>query len=88
MSEFKYELPKGMILPEVVPVQVSVPFNLGCSNYVQVIYHALEILPIKVHIEKCIVLEKHGELPMLKLTLCILGEREEEVERRGTEISG
>ncbi len=83
MSEFKYELPKGMILSEVEPVQVSAPFNLGCSNYVQAIYHALEILPVEIRIEKCLVLEKHGMPPEVRLTLRVLGKKEAE----GVEIS-
>ncbi len=77
MNDLKYELPKGMSILEVEPIQVSVPFNLGCSNYVQAIYHALEILPVEIRIEKCLVLERSGLPPEVRLTLYILGEKEE-----------
>ncbi|MBT9132003.1 MAG: hypothetical protein DDT33_00511 [Firmicutes bacterium] len=71
------EFPKGMAIPEAVVPKIVVPFNLGCGNYIQAIYQALDALPIEIRVEKCIVLEKHGELPEVRLTLQILGEKGE-----------
>ncbi|MBT9132801.1 MAG: hypothetical protein DDT33_01330 [Firmicutes bacterium] len=80
------EFPKGMAIPEVAAPKIVVPFNLGCGNYIQAIYQALDALPIEIRVEKCIVLEKHGEPPEVRLTLRILGTKEKE-ECRGAEIS-
>ncbi len=83
MSDFKYEFPKGMAIPEAVAPKILVPFNLGCGNYVQAIYQALDALPIEIQVQNCIVLEWQDTLPEVRLTLRVLGEKEA---RPGAEI--
>lgn len=77
MNQFNSELPKGMSLPEAPEIKKPVPLNLGHGNYVAAIYQALEILPVEIRVDKCLVLERHGMPPEVRLALRILGEKEE-----------
>ncbi|MBT9141989.1 MAG: hypothetical protein DDT29_00382 [Dehalococcoidia bacterium] len=67
-------------------IELPVTFTLGQGNYIAAVYQALETLPVEIRVEKCLVLERHGEPPEVRLTLRILGPKEE-VECRGAEIS-
>jgi len=62
--------------PEAPEQKKPVPLNLGCGNYVAAIYQALEILPVEVRVDKCLVLERAGRPPEVRLSLTILGEKE------------
>lgn len=71
------ELPKGMLFTGVVDVKTPKLLNLRNGNYIAAIYQALELLPVEIRVDKCLVLENHGIPPKVRLTLQILGEKEE-----------
>ncbi|MBT9156829.1 MAG: hypothetical protein DDT37_01820 [Firmicutes bacterium] len=71
------ELPKGMSFPDEPNIELPVTFTLGRGNYIASIYQALEKLPIEIRVDKCVVLEAHGMPPEVRLTLRILGGKEE-----------
>ncbi len=71
------ELPKGMSFSDEPKIELPVIFTLGQGNYIAAIYQALEMLPIKICVDRCLVVEKHGEPPEVRLTLQILGEKGE-----------
>ncbi len=70
------QLPKGMAFVEAIE-EKTLSYSLAQSNYVAAIYEALEVLPIEVVVSKCIVVEKTGIPPEVRLTLRILGEKGE-----------
>ncbi len=80
------ELPKGMLLTDMIDVKTPEPLSLRNNNYIAAIYRALELLPIELVILKCIILEKHRMSPEVRLTLQILGARTG-VECHSVEIS-
>ncbi len=71
------ELPKGMSLPDVAEMKVPEPLTLRDDNYIAAIYQALEMLPIGIRIDRCVVQEAYEMPPEVKLILRILGERGE-----------
>jgi len=75
LNQFNSELPKGMSFPEAPETKKPVPLNLGCGNYVAAIRQALSILPVEICIDKCIIVERAGRCPEVRLTLTVLGEK-------------
>ncbi|HHY95485.1 MAG TPA: hypothetical protein GX513_10835 [Firmicutes bacterium] len=78
------EWPKGMELPEPeAPVTRSpVPLTLADGNYAGAIRLTLETtLPVEVRIDRCIVVERAGCPPQVRLALTVLGEKEDVHER-------
>lgn len=70
------ELPKGMVFPEPeAPEKQPVPLHLGRGNYVAAIYQALGILPVEIRVDECIITERHGQQPEVRLVLRVMGER-------------
>ncbi len=70
------ELPKGMEPPEVqAESKKPAPLHLGQGNYVGAIRQALGILPVEIRVDRCVVLEQHGQMPRVRLSLTILGEK-------------
>ncbi len=78
------ELPKGMAFSDGPKIELPVTITLGQGNYIAAIYQALQLLPVNIRVEKCLVLEKHKTPPEVRLTLRVLGEKEA---RPGAEIS-
>lgn len=76
--------PKGMVppLPEPEPENEKppAPVSLAQGNYVAAIHQALSILPVEIRVEKCLVVEKAGRPPEVRLDLVILGEKVTEKE--------
>lgn len=71
------EWPKGMEPPIEAPEQKKpAPLNLADGNYAGAIRQALGILPVEIRVDKCLVLERAGRPPEVRLTLTILGEKE------------
>jgi hypothetical protein len=76
------ELPKGMEPPEVnneAPEKEEkkpAPVSLAQGNYIAAIHQALSILPVEVNVEKCLVVERAGRPPQVRLDLVILGEKD------------
>lgn len=71
----RMDLPKGMEpLKEEQPVQPKC-ISLLDGNYVAAIYKALEMLPVIVRVEKCVVIEQDGAMPEVDMTLIIEGEK-------------
>ncbi|MBT9137176.1 MAG: hypothetical protein DDT34_02263 [Firmicutes bacterium] len=70
------ELPKGMAFSDEPKIELPVIITLGQGNYIAAIYQALQLLPVNIKIEKCLVLEKHKMPPEVRLTLSILGKKE------------
>jgi hypothetical protein len=69
------DLPKGMEpIKEEEPEQPK-RISLLDGNYVAAIYQALDLLPVIVRIEKCIVVEQDGAMPEVDMTLIIEGEK-------------
>lgn len=69
------EFPKGMEpLKEEKPEEPK-HISLSDGNYVAAIYKALEMLPVIVRVEKCIVIEQDGAMPEVNMTLVIEGEK-------------
>jgi len=69
--------PKGMEPPEaLVESKKPAPLHLGRGNYVGAIRQALEILPVEIRVDRCLVLERDGRPPEVRLSLTILGEKE------------
>ncbi|MGV8164638.1 MAG: hypothetical protein ACLKAK_07260 [Alkaliphilus sp.] len=80
MNQFNQELPKGMLPPAVEASEFKNPvsFSLERGNYVAAIYQALKILPVEVSVDECLVTEKTGMPPEVRLMLRILGEKKEQ----------
>lgn len=81
MSQFNSgELPKGMTIPEAESeaseIKQPVPLHLGRGNYVAAIYQALGILPVEIIVDECIITERHGQEPEVRLVLRIIGDKE------------
>ena len=79
MSQFNSgELPKGMTIPdtEASEIKQPVPLRLGRGNYVAAIYQALGILPVEIRVDECIITERHGQEPEVRLVLRIIGDKE------------
>lgn len=70
------ELPKGMTLPQPQQEERPRPVSMADGNYVGAIYQALEMLPVKVQVERCQVTEGEGIMPKVELSLIIIGEKE------------
>lgn len=75
------EIPKGMEpaiteAPPQAPVPPA-PLTLADGNYAGAIRQALDILPVKIRVDRCLVLERHGRPPEVCLRLTVLGEKED-----------
>lgn len=84
---YENELPKGMEPPEA-PGQHNKPalLDLGIGNYVGAIRQALRLLPVEIRVNKCLVLEREGQYPEVRLSLTVLGEKEGYSERKRSRI--
>jgi len=71
----KEELPKGMMPPETPEKKEPVFLSLADGNYVGAIRKALDVLPVEIQVDKCLVLERNKRPPQVKLTLTILEEK-------------
>lgn len=79
-TRYPMGLPKGMEppLPERDPEKENppVPVSLAKGNYVAAIHQALSILPVEIKVEKCLVVERVGKPPEVRLDLVIVGEKD------------
>jgi hypothetical protein len=83
----KDELPKGMMPPETPEKKEPVVLSLADGNYVGAIRKALDVLPVEIKVDKCLVLERNKRPPQVRLTLTILGEKGgDDVERKDTDV--
>jgi len=76
------ELPKGMapsmpIEHSAKAPEVPAPLTLAGGNYAGAIRQALDILPVRIRVDRCLVLERHGRAPEVALRLTVLGEKED-----------
>ncbi len=71
----RMDLPKGM---EPIKEEAEEPKHISLmdGNYVAAIYQALDLLPVIIRIEKCIVVEQDGAMPEVNMTLVIEGEKQ------------
>lgn len=82
------EFPKGMIptAPEKAP-EPPAPLTLADGNYAGAIRQALDILPVEVRVDRCVIVERAGRHPDVRLSLTILGEKGGEAgERDGSPV--
>lgn len=70
------EYPKGMEIPKAPVEKKPVPVSLAQGNYVAAIHKALNILPVEIKVGKCLVVERAGRMPEVRLDLVILGEKD------------
>ena len=83
----KEQLPKGMMPPETPERKEPVFISLADGNYVGAIRKALDVLPVEIQVDKCLVLERAKRPPQVRLTLTILGEKGgDEIEREDTDV--
>lgn len=69
-------LPKGMTPPTSQKAPESpAPLTLADGNYAGAIRLALAALPVKVRVDRCIVVERAGRPPEVSLRLTILDEK-------------
>lgn len=61
--------------PEAPEIKQPVPLHLWQKNYVAAIYYALELLPVEMRVDECVVVERYGQLPEVRLVLRVIGER-------------
>jgi hypothetical protein len=76
------EWPKGMEPLVEASAKNPAPLTLADGNYVGAIRQALNILPVEIRVDKCLVLERASRPPEVRLTLTILGEKEGENDER------
>lgn len=71
-----HELPKGMIVPELVNREVSVAHrSLENGNYVSEIYKALRAAEVELCIGECVVIERLNQMPEIQLKIYVAGRR-------------
>ena len=68
-------IPKGMEPPETPEKKEPVFLSLADGNYVGAIRKALDVLPVEIRVDKCLVIERDGRPPQVKITLTIIGEK-------------
>lgn len=78
LSQSDKDLPKGMTLPESPEVEQAILPNLQQTNYVAMIYKALQELPVVLRVNQCVVCESDGQLPEVRLVLNVVGVKEME----------
>lgn len=74
------EMPKGMAPPISIEQsakapEIPAPLTLADGNYAGAIRQALDILPVRIRVDRCLVLERHGRPPEVVLRLTVLGEK-------------
>lgn len=81
-----YELPKGMEPPVQEAPERPASLTLADGNYGGAIRMALDALPVRVKVNRCLISEKDGRPPEVRLHLIILGEKEGYGERVGFDV--
>ena len=64
-------LPKGMIPPEP-----EGPVTLADGNYGAAIRAALSVLPVEIRVDRCVIVERDGHSPTVRMSLTVLPKRE------------